>query len=293
MGIKILKSLHGKFFGMTERGMMVAPKGFVAGGEDGASMYERSPDTVAITDDFLSALQQAGDTGIPIGLGHWRQVTGDTGHGSLNVAAANNGVFRLFNTPSATAALVAASGKGIAGALLWKGNMAKGNELGLLRIAARVKVFPDDGGSAISRTLNRLHAFIGFTDIATYEFPAYDTGAGFIANATDAMGFYLGAGADTGWSGVGVAAGVSQKVSLDPTRPVVNTYDVLEIEYRRSPSLAVAQFFINGVSKGKIETPVTPTVSLAPCIYAFQQDTGKQALDIDWINVAGSRDTGQ
>jgi len=299
MSIPMLKGVHRRALGISKDNQVMAPDGLVSGGDGKPSIVFPSPDTVAVFDDFSLALIQAVDTGVPIGQGAFYQVTGDTGHGSLNVASATNGVFRLFNTPSATATAVGASGKGISGPLAWKGNQGPGSKSGRLRLAARVKVLPDDGGSAISRTLNRLHAFIGFTDIASFEYPAYDTGAGIISNASDYCGFMLAAGGDTGWSAVaaGSTAGDSGDValSLDATRPVVNTYDVLEMEIHRgiSDTGGTVNFFINGVPKGSMDSPFSETVALAPCVYAFQQDTGKQALDIDWINVSAPRDTGQ
>ena len=305
MTVKKQVSLHGKRAFVTKDDQIAGRNGFVAGGEEKPSIVYPSPDTVAIFDDFAVGLNQALDTGVPIGNANvFRQVTGDTGAGSLPVAGAN-GIFRLYNTQSVAPTFTGAGGKGISGALQWKADMGPGANQGRLRFAARVKVFPDGGGSAVSRTTNRIHAYIGFTDIATYEFPAYDTGAGFISNATDHVGFYLGAGADTGWSAVSVkAGGAAQKVSLTGTTsangntvnaPVVNVYDVLEMELVRGPgnTNGTATFFVNGVPKGTIDAPITNTVALAPCVYAFTQDTGSQAIDIDWIAVSGPRDTGQ
>ena len=297
MSISMLKGLHRRALGISKDNQVMAPDGLVSGGDGQPSIVHPSPGTTAVFDDFQLALIQAVDTGVPIGAGSFRQVTGDTGNGSLNIEG-TNGVFRLYNTPSATAALAPASGKGIAGALAWKGNQGPGSQSGRLRLSARVKVAPDDGGSAISRTLNRLHAFVGFTDISSFEYPAFDTGAGVISAPSDYCGFMLSAGGDTGWSGVAAASTAGDSgdsaVSLDATRPVVNTYDTLEVEIHRgiSDTGGTATFYINGVVKGTIDSPFAPTVALAPCVYAFQQDTGKQALDIDWINVSSVRDTG-
>lgn len=283
-------SLHGRRAYLTKDDQLVGRGGLATGGDGVPSIVLPSATVAAVFEDFLVPLLQAGDTGVPIGSGAFRQVTGDTGHGSLNVASATNGVFRLFNTPSVTAAAVAAAGKGIAGALQWKGNQGPGSNQGRLRYAARVKVFPDDGGSAISRTVNRLHAFVGLTDIATYEFPAYDTGAGVIANATDYCGFMLAAGGDTGWSLI--SAGQVVALGVGPT---VNTWDTLELEYIRGAGDTGGRVvaYVNGVARGKIDSPFGSTIPMAACVYAWNQDTGKQALDIDFVNVSAPRDTGQ
>ena len=294
MTIPIQVSKHGKRLGISKDDQVIARGGIVAGGGDKPSIVFPAPDTTAVFDDFQHALIQAVDTGVPLGAGLFRQVTGDTGHGSLNVAG-TNGVFRLFNTPSATATAVGASGKGISGALQWKVNQGPGAHSGRLRFATRVKFVPDDGGSALSATLNRLHVFAGFTDIATYEFPALDTGAGTISAADDFVGFMYSpdATAGLGWYGVAGNATVDTRVTLSVT-PTVNVWHTLEVEIHRGSgdTNGTATFYVDGVPKGSLSSPVLSTVALAPCVYAFQQDTGKQGLDIDWVNASAARDTG-
>jgi hypothetical protein len=294
MSVTILKGLHRRVLGISRDDQIVSSNGFVSGGDGKPSLVHPAPETTAVYEDFHSALIQAVDTGVPLGVGHFRQVTGDTGHGSLNIAG-TNGVFRLFNTPSITATLVAASGKGVSGALAWKGNQGP-NTSGRLRFGARVKLKGDDA-DALSQATDRMHVFVGFTDIATFEYPAFDTGAGVISAADDFLGFMYSPNvlnaAGTQWVGVSGRATADQTQPLG-VGPTANTYDVLEVEYIRNTTDAPgrATFFVNGQAKGTISAPITPTVALAPCAYAFQQDTGNQALDIDYINVSAPRDTG-
>jgi hypothetical protein len=301
MTINMLKGIHRRALGITKDDQVMAPSGVVAGGDGKPVIVSPAPDTVAVFEDFVSRVGTKGqpnDTGVPLGNGGaFAEVTGDTGHGSL-VVAGTNGVFRLFNTPSATAAALAnTSGKGISTGLQWKGNQGPGAQSGRLRFGARVKIKPDDGGSAISRTTNRLHVFAGFTDIATFEYPAFDTGAGVISAASDYCGFMLSAGGDTGWSGVAASSTANDSgdavVSLYPGA-TVNIYDALEVEIHRGAgdTGGTATFYVNGIPRGSIDSPFSPTVALAACIYAFQQDTGAQALDIDWVAVSSIRDTG-
>lgn len=283
-------SLHGKRAFITNDDRLAGRNGFVAGGDDKPAIVYPSPDTVAVFEDFTGPGNQAADTGVPLHQGFVRRVAGDTGHHATTIAGAS-GVFQLFTTPSAGAAKVATSGQGISGALQFKGNSGVGAKDGFLHVGARVK------SSSVSRTIKRLHAFVGFTDIATFEFPAFDTGAGVISAASDYMGLMLSPGGDTGWSGVAgkSTAGDSgdQVVALDNS-VVDNTYDVVEAVYRRgiSDTGGTVNFYVNGVHKGSINSPVSPTVALAPCIYAFQQDTGGEQLDIDYFTYASNRDTG-
>lgn len=286
-------SLHGKRAFISKDDQIVARNGFVAGGDDKPSITFPSPDTVASFEDFITTTY---DTGPPIGGGLFKQVTGDTGNGSAT-RAATGGVFRLFNTPSVTAAVAPAAGKGISGILAWKGNMGPGSTSGRLKMAARVRIVADDNNTVLGRTTNRLHAYVGFTDIATYEYPVWDTGAGVISNPSDYMGFMLSPGGDTGWSGVAAASAANDSgdsVVSVYTGVTSGTYNVLEIDYNRGAgdTGGTVVFSVNGRPLATIDSPVVPTTALAPCIYAFQQDTGSQALDVDWVNVSGPRDTG-
>jgi hypothetical protein len=283
-------SLHGKRAYVTTRDQVAGRGGFVAGGDDKPSIAYPAPDVVATFTDFIGYTQTA-DTGVPISNGGgFGLATGDTGHAN-GFQAVTNGVFRIFATPT-VAAKTSAGGVAVKGRLLqWKGNQGAGKD-SFLHLAARIK------RQSVSRTLNRTHLFVGFTDIASYEFPAYDTGGDVISAPNDYMGIMGSPGGDTGYSGV-AAKGVAgdsgdQVVALEDTA-TDNVYDVLEMIYQRGPSDTggAVTFLINGVNKGRISSPVQSNVALTPCVYAFLQDTGTGAVDIDWIAVSASRDTGE
>lgn len=275
-------SLHGKRAFITKDDQVAARNGFVAGGDDKPSIVFPSPDTVAQFDDFL------GD----VVADQWNVVEGDTGAGSASaIQAGTNGIFRLYSTAGVA---TPASGEGQAinsGALNWKANQGPGSASGRLRFAARLKL------ESVNRSSKRIHVFAGFTDNTSYEFPAYDTGAGVISAAADYCGFLFSPGGDTGWSGVAgksTAGDSGDQVDHLTNSITANKYDTLEVELARgtSDTGGSATFFVNGVPKGRINSPVASNVALTPVIAAFQQDTGGEYVDIDWMNVSAPRDTG-
>jgi len=275
MGSRSRTIIAGRRAFVGNRDEIVAGGGFVAGQEDGPQVnLPGNPDAAVMFEDFIGVN--------PV----MSALAGDTGHGS-GLVAGTGGIYQLFTTQSGDTGLKhPAAGVAIAAALQWKGNQGKIEE-GPLRFAARLKV------QEISRDNNRVHVFAGFTDVATYEFPAYDTGGGLIGTADDFMGFLFSPGGDTGLSAVAGNGGTDQTIHLD-TGIADNEYVVLEMEYRRggASDSGEVQFFVDGVHKGSLSAPISDTVGLAPAIYAFQQDTGHRQVDIDWVNVSAPRDTG-
>lgn len=289
-------SLHGKRVFVTIDDQLAARNGFVAGGDDKPSIVlPGSPDTTAIYEDFHGDDLTGDDTGKPLFGGPFRALVGDTGH-TNDKQAGTNGVFRLLSTPSTTATKAATAGVGIGtGSLDWKGNQGPGDKSGRLRFGARLKLQTVEQAEAAGN--NRMHVYLGFTDVGTYEFPVYDTGAGLINNASDFVGFLFSPGGDTGWTGVSKksTSGDSgiQVVALD-TGIAANIYDTVEVEYNRgiSDTGGRATFYINGIPVGAIDSPIVPTVGLQPVALAWLQDTGGNYVDLDWVNVAAPRDTG-
>lgn len=296
MSISKLKSLFGLKAYVTKDDQVGARNGFVAGGIDKPAIVFPSPDTTAVFADFHGDdLNATGDTGAPLYGGPFRALIGDTGHTNDKVAG-SNGVFRLLSTVSATAAKASTAGVALGtGALDYKANQGPGGQSGRLRVGARVKM------QTVNRTeatgSNRMHVFVGFTDVGAYEFPAYDTGAGVISAASDYCGVVFAPGGDTGWSGVAgkSTAGDSgdQVVALD-TGVAANVYSTVEVEIHRgnSDTGGVATFYVNGIAKGQIVSPVASATALTPFIGAWLQDTGVNYLDIDWVNISAPRDTG-
>mgnify|MGYP001045680788 FL=1 len=285
MTIPKQKSIWGTKLYISPDDVTVSRNALAAGGEGKAAIIlPGSPDTVAVFDDFLGDL--VGD--------EWNYVEGDTGSSGALVAG-TNGVFRLLgsNTDAAAPSAVRALNSG---ALNWKANQGRGTggpNGSRLRMGARIKIESAD------RSAKRQSVFVGFTDLTTAEMPAYDTGAGVISPASDLVGFLYGARADTGWSGVAAKsiAGDSgdQLVVLGAQYgPSSNVYTDLEVEISRGAgdTGGKATFYINGVARGVINSPVGSAVALTPIIATFDEDTGARFVDVDWINVSAPRDTG-
>jgi len=285
-------SIHGKRVFISTNDQLVARNGFVAGGDDKPSIVlPGSPDTTALFDDFH------GDV---IGA-EWTVLDGDTGtNGTATVVAGTNGILRLNQGGSPFADT--GKGQGIVSLLSWKGNQGSGpnDTKNGLRFGTRLKM------SGYNDTGRRLNVFMGFTDSVGIESPIHDSGVGVESNATDAVGFFYGAGADTGWSAMAVNTNVDATVvSLDTTRQALragagslnnsNVYQTFElvIHHGVSDTGGTATFYIDGIPKGSIPSPIAMNVALTPIIYAWAQDTGgAQVVDVDWINVSAPRDTG-
>jgi hypothetical protein len=243
------------------------------------------PDISAVFEDFL------GDTVAD----EWQFVEGDTGY-SGTIVTGSGGVFRITGSetqgvaPTSAAALT--QGAGIAN---WKPN-AGGAKASWLHMCARVKL------GTITRTAKagRTYAFIGFSDTGGAEMPAYDTGAGILTPAANAMGFLFSPAGDTGWTAVSAksTAGDSGDQSVvcgSSYGPSANTYTTLEIDYRAGPSDTGGQavFSIDGRRVAAINSPVNSATALAPWLGGFIQDTGYAGtIDIDFVNVSNKRDTG-
>jgi hypothetical protein len=281
MSTSILKGIHRRVLGINPNDQVVAPQGVMVGGEGKpAAVLAGDPNYVAIFDDFLGDL--IGDA--------WATVEGDTGY-TQGLQTGTNGVYRILSSNTGTLAPTSASALTSGLFLNWKANQRKAREPGRLRLSARVKL------ENITRTGDRIHAFIGFSDSGGAEMPAYDTGAGVISNAADCVGFLFSPGGDTGWSLVAaksIAGDSGDQLSVPVVAAVANTYDTLELEVF-SPSGdtgATAHFWINGVKRGQIHSPVASSVALTPWVGMWVQDTGDQYMDIDFITISAPRDTG-
>jgi hypothetical protein len=295
-------TIHGPKLGISKDDQTVARGGLVAGGGTKPSIVFPAPDTVALFEDFLTDMSgtSAVDTGAA-GQFFLAKCT-DTGvKGAL--VAGTNGVFEITSSATITTATPAGSSKTIVGRqLAWKANQGPGAHSGRLRMAARVKAsqYPTKTSGDWSGF------FVGFTDSTAHEVPIHDTGrtgdsgASAVSTASDLVGFLWGTGGDTGIRGVSATSGSGgandsgdQQVTLTTVLPTANTWMVLEVEVQRGAgdTGGTATFFIDGVPKGKINSPVNPAVALTPVVSYY--DTGGAGLfDVDWINCSAARDTG-
>lgn len=289
MSMRKQVSLHGLRAYLTGSDDLVARGAMATGGEDKPSIVlPGSHSHVALWDDFQGDLI----------ADEWAVVKGDTGQTGGAIANITNGVLRLSGSetqvPAAEGAIALTQGL----FKQWKADMG-GRKNGRLRLTARVKA----GTISTTAEGGRHHLFVGFSDSGGLEMPAYDTGAGVISQAADLVGFLwapTGAVATT-WTPVSAksTAGDSgdQQVTPSPVYlPVSNVYDTLELEVRNGPSDTggSAHFWINGKKVGVINSPVGSGIAMTPWIGGFVQDTGfANAIDIDYVNVAAPRDTGE
>lgn len=284
------KSIFGRSLGLDDLDRIVAPGGLAAGGGVGVG----DPNYAALTDDFIP-MNIAADTALAGTFFNYREGT-DTGWTGLVSATLPHGVFNI--TPDAVVLAGSAApthGAGIVGKAVWKAGMGPGNK-GLLRLVARIKI------ATVSRNApDRKIVFVGFTDNTAYELPIYDTGAGPISAAADAVGFVLGSRTDTGWNGYAVKSTPNdsgdQQVVLGRA-PVSNKWTTLRLDVVRGTgdTGGKAYFYVDDELRGSIDSPIATDTPMAPAIYTMMEDTGLSGaagvLGIDLVHVGGTRDTG-
>jgi hypothetical protein len=268
------KSLWGPKAYISPNDTLVSRNVFGTGGEGKPRIVmPGSHDTVALFDDFL------GDTGEL----DWTAVNGDTGVagvGSVVKVTGTGGVLRI--TTSADAILTPTAVIGFSQGLQkqWKANQ------GNLRMAARVKI----------GTLAGSEVFIGFGDSGGSEMAYYDTGGGPISQAADAVGFlYGGNSGTTVWRGVSarsVAADSGDQTATLTSSPTANVYQTLEVALDSDSGNLYADFFVDGKKEGRITQPVNGATAMTPVVHMFASDAAALTLDVDYVNISASRDTG-
>lgn len=296
-------SLHGLRAFLTKNDILVGRSGVGSGGVGKPGiLIPGSSDNVAVFDDFLvSDLSDTGtaqphqggvyfapivtDTGNPIKL-----LTGMAGAGGIN------GVIRLGPVAQGTQTASGTNTSLVGRTAAWKGDMGPGSASGRLRFGVRLKC-PGNG-----TVWNASSIFAGFADtgaLGAGAFPIYDTGSsdtGGIAEVADAVGFLYSEHGDTGIRGVSARGGAAgrQQVTLTTTAPTPNVYQTWELVLERNTgdTGGTVTFFIDGVVKGRIESPITTSEPLTPYIGIMASDTGAASLDVDWIAASALRDTG-
>ncbi len=321
MSLQKQVSLHGGRVFLTSDDILVAKSGLAVGGDGAPSVVYGGPDTVSIFEDFLSkSISGIADSGFSKtheSGPYFQVVTADTGRNAALQQNFASGVLRLNPDGSGATTTSASSVMAIVGhTAAWKVNMGRGAHAGRLRFGCRIK---SSGGSrqGTGESWNNSGIFVGFTDtgiLAAAEMPYYDTGIKATTEATDTgrlhhgteayncVGFYYGERSDTGWRGISASSGSTsisndsgdQEVLLDTTLPAANRWYTLEVEIRRGQgdTGGTATFFIDGIPKGSITSPISTSVPLTPVIAMIVTDTGQGVLDIDWMAVSGPRDTG-
>ncbi len=322
MSIPMLKRLHRRALGISKDNQLIAAGGLVTGGDGKPSIVFPGPDEVAMFDDFLAPSVALGDTGfhtVHKSSQFFQAVTADTGRNIEFVRKSTNGVLRLNSNGVGVVGLVASSVHAVIGHTgAWKADMGPGGTSGRLRMAARIKCpgANNESGGKHENSWNTNGVFIGFTDTGVLgafdTMPYFDTGEATEATDTgslhvgtispDFCGFYYGERSDTGWRGVSSSSGSSsltndsgdQEVLLTTVNPTQNKWITLEVELHRGigDTGGTATFYIDGLAKGSINSPISREASLVPFVGQFISDTGGAQIDIDWIAVSGPRDTG-
>jgi hypothetical protein len=288
------KSIYGQKVGQNDDGSLLGVDGVATGGNGKPLVRAPSSDHASMFDDFFP-VNIAADTANVGTYFNYREGT-DTGWTGLVSATLPHGVAIIKPDAVVLAGSAAPThAAGIVGKAIWKAGSGPGNT-GNLRLVARVML------PTVSRTSpNRQSAFIGFTDNTAFEMPIYDTGAGAISAAADAVGFVLGARTDTGWNGYAVksTAGDSgdQQVVLGKA-PTSGRWTTLEIEVIRNTgdTGGRANFYVDGELRGSINSPVATDTPLAPAVYAMLEDTGLSGtaggIQVDFVGVSVTRDSG-
>jgi hypothetical protein len=275
MSKEMLKGIHRRALGISAEDQVLAPFGFIAGGDGKPAVQIADGLTVALFQDFLGP----SDTGVPTKYADiWSIGTSDTGQAvpASAAVAITNGAFRL--TSSATSTQTPEGGvQCISGPVTWKANQ------GRLRYGTRLKIATLAGNSV----------FAGLTDTGGCELAAYDTGGGILTPAADYAGFICsgeGGATQQAWRLVAGKAGVDQAATTGVT-PVANTYNTLEVAISQDGNVVTG--YIDGKAVASITSAgITPTVALAPTVQRANTDGAANAVDIDWIGTSAARDTG-
>lgn len=260
---QILTSIHGRKLGLDNQGRLIAPAGVVSG-YHGSQVAASSPSTVAYFDDFIGDAIDA----------RWNFVEGtDSATSDATLLAGGiGGVLRLTTGDAGTG--IAADMEQMTQALQWQASN------GGLTIEARAKL------SAITTC----YAFIGFTDVVTFEAPVIGaTGTTITTNATDAVGFMFDTTLTSQkWHLVGVANDVDATKQDTGFAPVADTYATFRIELSTA---GAATFFYNGTPVGTVMTgAVTAGADLTPTIAVSKLSvTATMTMDVDYVHVSMNR----
>lgn len=260
---QVLKSLHGRVFGLGDDDSVVAQYGLRAGIWP-RQFLQPSPLHVVTMDDFDGAAI----------LGTWGVNKGsDAACVNFAVNAALNGTIRATTGANAGASM-ATNGVQVSGHLNFQANA------GGLEFGHRVKL-----GAITTAAL-----FVGLTNqVAALQMPVNGAGGGngFTVNANDCVGMLFDTTmTNANWWAVGVKGGVATAGLNSGVAPVAATYDDMFIQVDASGN---ATFYLDGVSVGTILGAVTPTVPLAPVIAAFRRSAASTTVDADYIYSAMSR----
>lgn len=260
---QVLKSLHGRVFGLADDDSVVAAKGLRIG-DFPRQFLQSSPSHVAEFDDF---------TGKTL-LGTWGVFKGsDAGCANFALAAALSGIAKATTGANAGVSM-ATNGVQINGELNFQANS------GNLEFGARVQL----------AAITTVALFVGFTNQSTaLAMPVNGAGGGdgFTVVANDCVGFLFDTTmTDAKWWAVGVKGGAATAGINSAVAPVAAAYDDLFVQVDAAGN---ASFYLDGASVGTINGAVTATVPLCPVVAAFRRSAASANLQADYLYAACNR----
>ena len=259
---QVLKSLHGRSFGLGDDDSVVAPFGLRAGNFP-RQFLQPSPLHVVNFDDFDGAAI----------LGVWGVNKGsDAGAANFAINAALNGTIR-GTTGANAAATYATNGIQVTGQLNFQAN-SNGLEFG-----ARVKL----------AAITTVALFVGFTNATTLQMPINGAGGGngFTVVANDCVGMLFDTTmTNANWWAASAKGGVATTGINSGVAPVAATYDDVFVQVDATGN---ASFYLDGASVGTIANAVTANVALLPVVAAFRRSAASTTVDVDYLYAACNR----
>ena len=269
-----LKSIMGRDLGLDHDGVLICPKGFVAG-DFGKQTTLPSPDKVVLLDDFLGALLNAGQ---------WLSTVSGTAGAPIATNAipltppvGTSGILRM-TAPSA-AGTKAANQSGIAGSAQWRPTA------GGLAMQVRFKLT----AAITSRSL-----FFGFTNAlraaATSPLTRTTTSNTAGTGSTEVVGVMLNTDATEGtvYQLAGIKSAGTPVLVTTTLAPVADQYETWRVEINAA---GVARFYRNGivVQQGTTLISLTAATNLVPVFYCGDIVGDSKVTDIDYIHVVQNR----
>lgn len=274
---QLLKSLHGRVFGLADDDSTVAAKGLRVG-DFPRQFLQSGPLHVAEFDDFTGAAL----------LGTWA-VSKGTDAGCANFAyPAGGGVSgTIVGTTGATTATMAGSGIQVTSGLNFKSSVNAGPGGGFVEFGARVQL------SSVANAC----IFIGVTSQSTaLQIPMQGSGVGnaFTVNNNNCAGFlYDHSMANPAWYGVSANAGAASAGQQAVTSsgalilPVAATYDDLFLQIDPNGNIA---FFLDGLPLGALVAGgIAAGTALAPVIACFSRTAASYNVTSDYLYAAAPR----
>ena len=269
-----LKSIMGRDLGLDHDGVLICPKGFVAG-DFGKQTTLPSPDKVVLLDDFL---------GNALNTDVWSATLSDgaSTHGTAAVSAAVTdavgGVYKM-STPGTFGSKILDM-MGIAGVAQWLPTA------GGLAMQVRFKFV----AGITTRSL-----FFGFTNAlrtaTTSPLTRATTSNTAGTGSTEVVGVMLNADATEGnvYQLAGIKSAATAVLITTALAPVADQYETWRVEINAS---GVARFYRNGivVQQGTTLISLTAATNLVPVFFTSASSVSSvKVTDLDYIHVVQNR----